>query len=269
MTPAEHAAAQDALEVLANRDIVSLWRTLDLQDADLATRLLLPQIQEVVTAYGDLSGTVAADYYDEARQAANAPGRFVAQPAPAVPAGQIDALTRWSVTPLWSQDPRYGAALARLAGGAQRLIRRVERDTITSNARRDPASARYIRVPKPDACAFCLMLGSRGPVYDAESAGQVTGRGVRQWDRPGRRGPSRIVGRVGGKRRSDGRELGEPYHDRCRCETRPVWSPNDIPEINRQLADEWDDATAGKREQVEAWRAHIDATRPSQHVVRT
>lgn len=267
MTPAEHAAAQAALEALANRDIVRFWRTLNLEDAREATRLLIPAVRDVVGAYNDLAATVAADYYDDARDAAQVSGQFSARPAPALPTDQVDALTRWSVTPLWSQDPRYGLALARLAGGSQRLIRRAERDTITSNVRRDPATPRYVRVPSADACAFCLMLASRGPVYQAESAREVVGRGVRQWDRPGRRGPSRIVDRVGGRRGS--RQLGEPYHDNCRCRTQPVWSMHDVPDINRRLADEWDQVTAGEREQLDAWRAHVDATRPNQHVTRT
>lgn len=268
MTPVEHAAAQAALETLANRDLLRLWRSLDLSDAREATRLLLPDVRDVVAAYSDLSASVAADFYEASRETAQARGQYTARPSGALPVEQVDALTRWSVTPIWSEDPRYGAALARLAGGTQRLIRKSERDTITDNVRRDPANARYIRVPKADSCAFCLMLGSRGAVYDAESAREVTGRGVRRWDRPGRRGPSRIVGRLGGKRRSGGRDLGEPYHDNCRCETRPVWSPSDIPDINRQLADEWDDAVDGKYDQLGAWRSYVDRTRPNQHVVR-
>lgn len=268
MTPAEHAAAQAALETLANRDIVSVWKTLDLSDAREATRLLIPAVRDVVGTYNDLSASVAADYYDEARAAAGAPGRFSATPAGPLPTEQVDALTRWAVTPLWAEQARLAVALVRLAGGAQRLIRRAERDTITSNVRRDRASPRYVRVPRADACAFCLMLGSRGPVYDSpEAAGEVVGRGVRRWDRPGRRGPSRIVDRVGGRRGS--RQLGEPYHDHCRCQTRPVWSMDDVPEINRQLADEWDVATAGQREPLDAWRSYVGRTRPNQHVTRT
>ena len=267
MTPAEHAATMAAIEALANRDLTAVWRSLDLSDARQATALLLPQTRDVVGAYAELSATSAADFYDTARETARARGRFVAAPAGIPPVEQIDALTRWAVTPLWSSDPRAGAALVKLAGGAQRLIRKAERDTVTSNVGRDPAGARYVRVPRSDACAFCLMLGSRGPVYDAESAREVVGRGIRQWDRPGRRGPSRIAGRVGGRRGS--RHLGEPFHDHCRCGTRPVWSPDDVPEINRELADEWEKVTDGQREQFEAWRAHVDATRPNQHQVRT
>lgn len=267
MTPAEHVAVQAAIEALANRDLTAVWRSLDLSDARQATALLLPQTRDVVSAYAELAATSAADFYDTARETAGVRGRFVASPAAIPPVEQIDVLTRWAVTPLWSSDPRAGAALVKLAGGAQRLIRKAERDTITGNAGRDPADARYVRVPRSDACAFCLMLGSRGPVYDAESAREVVGRGVRRWDRPGRRGPSRVVGRVGGRRGS--RHLGEPYHDHCRCETRPVWTPGDIPEINRRLADEWDTVTSGQPEQLDAWRAHVDATRPNQHQVRT
>ena len=232
MTPAEHVAVQAAIEALANRDLTAVWRSLDLSDARQATALLLPQTRDVVSAYAELAATSAADFYDTARETAGVRGRFVASPAAIPPVEQIDVLTRWAVTPLWSSDPRAGAALVKLAGGAQRLIRKAERDTITGNAGRDPADARYVRVPRSDACAFCLMLGSRGGVYRSE-------------------------------------QEGARYHDHCRCETRPVWTPGDIPDINRRLADEWDTVTSGQPEQLDAWRAHVDATRPNQHQVRT
>jgi hypothetical protein len=231
MTPAEHAQVLAAIETLANRDLTAVWRSVDLSDARQATALLLPAARDVVSAYAELAATAAADFYDTARETAGVRGRFVAAPAAIPPSEQIDALTRWAVTPLWSTDPRAGAALVKMAGGTQRLIRKAERDTITGNVGRDPAGARYVRVPRSDACAFCLMLASRGGVYRSE-------------------------------------QEGARYHDHCRCGTRPVWSLDDVPEINRRLADEWDTVTAGEPEQLEAWRAHVDATRPGQHEVR-
>ena len=232
MTPEQHRAVQSYLETLANRDLVRVWRSLDVGDAAAATRLLLPQVRDVVTAYAELSATAAADFYETNRQLAGVSGDFVARPAGTAPTGQIDALTRWSVTPIWSDDPRTGAALARLAGGAQRLIRKAERDTIYENGQRDDLLMGWVRVAQGDACAFCLMLASRGAVYTSREA------------------------------------AGDGYHDNCRCETRPIYSPDEVPQENRDLQDEWDTVTAGEEDQLAAWRQHVDSTRPNQHQVR-
>lgn len=267
MTPADHRAAQEALETLANRELLAVWRTLDPSDAREFTLLLMPVMRDLTVSFAEVSATLAAEFYDDARAAAGVPDRVRARPAAPAPGEQIDALTRWAVTPMFSGDPRQGTALVNLAGGYQRLIRRAERDTIFNTGRQDQALATWVRVPRADACDFCLMLGSRTDVYDSrDSASQVVGREVRRWDRPGRRGTSRIVDRVGGRRGS--RHLGESFHDNCRCETRPVWSPADVPDINRQLQDEWNDVTAGQPDQIAAWRAHIAETRPNQHTVR-
>ena len=269
MTPEQHRAVQSYLETLANRDLVRVWRSLDVGDAAAATRLLLPQVRDVVTAYAELSAAAAADFYETNRQLAGVSGDFVARPAGTAPTDQIDALTRWSVTPIWSDDPRTGAALLRLAGGAQRLIRKAERDTIYENGAADDQLIGWIRIAQPDACAFCLMLASRGAVYTSrDAATEVVGREVRRFTRPGRRGTGFVADRTGGKRRPGGRDLGESYHDNCRCETRPIYSPDEVPQENRDLQDEWNTVTEGEYDQLAAWRQHVDSTRPNQHQVR-
>lgn len=47
---------------------------------------------------------------------------------------------------------------------------------VVRNAREDPGSPRYARVPQGEkTCDFCIMLASRGPIYHtAESAGAFT-----------------------------------------------------------------------------------------------
>lgn len=254
---AEHRLALESIETLANRDLLRVWRSTDLTDARAATLALLPVVRDLTAAYGDLAAVAAADFYDDARLAAGAPWRFAARPAAVVPVEQSDVMVRWAVTPLWSTDPRFGAALVRLAGGTQRLIRRAERDTIFESGRRDPALARWVRVPAAGACDFCLMLASRGDVYATrESATVVVGREVRERGRAGR--ASRIVGRTGRARGS--RPLGESFHDHCRCRVVPVWTPDDVPDINRQLQDEWDSLPPEQRT-LQGWRDHLAATR--------
>ena len=49
----------------------------------------------------------------------------------------------------------------------------------------------------------------------------------------------------------------------CDCQTVPVSTPDDLPDINRQLHDEWVSATRGQRDQVAAWREYVQANYPT------
>lgn len=81
--------------------------------------------------------------------------------------------------------------------------------------------AKYAIVPQGKTCAFCLMLASRGAVYT---------------DR-------------------------QPhYHDHCDCACVPVFRDDDLPQINRELADEWKNATKGQVNQRAAWRRYVQET---------
>lgn len=160
-----HRATQRSLVTLANRDLLAVWRTLDLDDARAATDALLPTMRDLTGVYGELSAVAAADFYDDARAATRPGGRYAAIPAVPAAVAQVDALTRWAVTPLWSTDPRYGDALKRLAGESGRLIRAAGEDTVTGASDADPQARGWQRITAPGACKFCVGLSGRGGVY--------------------------------------------------------------------------------------------------------
>lgn len=164
-----HRATQQALVTVANRDLLTVWRTLDLDDARAVTDALIPTMRDLTGAYGEQSAVMAADFYDDARAAVGAPGRFQARPAQVAAVEQVDPLTRWAVTPLWSTDPRYGKALDQLAGEAGRLVRAAGEGTVTGASDADPQARGWQRVTSPGACKFCVGLSDRGDVYTRSS----------------------------------------------------------------------------------------------------
>ncbi|SNY84116.1 hypothetical protein SAMN04244553_3597 [Nocardia amikacinitolerans] len=110
------------------------------------------------------------------------------------------------------EEPTPDEILSRLTRSSQRLIMQPARDTIVESVERDPADARWARVPTGEVtCAFCLVMASRGAVYTSRAAAvSVIGR----------------RGRTRGKR-----ALGESYHDACDCQAIPVWDEDeDYPE---------------------------------------
>lgn len=91
------------------------------------------------------------------------------------------------------------------------------------------AGTAYARVPEPGACAFCLMLGSRGAVYDHET----------------------VLGEVG------------RYHDNCRCLAIEVTGRAPLPQINQDLMAQVKvfDRELGRPADVKDWRQWVDASR--------
>ncbi|HET6865459.1 MAG TPA: hypothetical protein VFH80_06030 [Solirubrobacteraceae bacterium] len=211
---AERQQVLATVATAARRELEAVWSKLNHgKPADLA-----PTLAEVLAAiadrYGAAAASLAADWYDQARLDAGAPGRFTAQLAPAPSQDRLDVLARWGIGPLFGADPSPVAALSLLAGGMQRLVLDQARDTTASSVAADPAKPRYARHASANACAFCALLASRGPVYHSEaSALTVGGRGT---------DVATNVGRTRG-RKAQGvkprgtQALGDRYHDDCHC----------------------------------------------------
>ena len=215
----------------ANRDIRALlllaladwWRSVNVADPKAAAAQAVGVLPELVAAYGELAASVAADFYDRLRVESGAPGRYTAAMADPPPVEAVEANARWAVGPLFHRtEPVYRydeltgeevpagqrdippdppAALARLEQVADAAVQQQGRDTIDLNTGRDPADARWARVPTGEStCAFCLALASRGAVYrSAVTAG-------------------------------DKEKGGKEFHARDDCQAIPMWPGDDYPE---------------------------------------
>ena len=130
---------------------------------------------------------MAADWYDELRDAERVRGRFRAVPAAEVDVKRWESLAGWGIGPLFGAEPDRAAALTLLEGGLQRTVADRHRLTIVENAVRDPEAAGWTRHGSGSSCDFCIMLIDRGNVYTEASADFVA-------------------------------------HDHCNCSAAPAWS---------------------------------------------
>lgn len=181
--------SQAALVAAARRELERFLLNLP-SDPVLIRRELEEFFPLLVQAYGDAGMTVAADWFE---RTAPSPGRAVVVPGSPVPAAQARATAEWAAR-------QYAAGeLARvLAGPLQRYLLRPGRDTLRLSAA--ASGAGWARVPRgAKTCAFCLMLASRGAVYESERTARYA-------------------------------QDGDRYHDLCNCQPTPVWSPDDYPE---------------------------------------
>lgn len=180
------------LVTLAQADLVALWRSLDPSDATATTAALKATLPDLVSSYGVVAASLAADFYEELRVEAEVRVPHATVLADLPSSERVLALAGWATGPLFSATPDADLALSRLAGGLQRQVAGVDRATIADNVDSDRAGATFARHASANACAWCAMLASRGPVY-----------------------------------RSEATATGARYHDSCHCVAVPSWSGED------------------------------------------
>lgn len=157
-------------------------------------------------------------------------------------AEQVHAATAWALQTKKIPGGASGAeSLHRLVGVLVRLVNQPARDTVRESAVR--AGVAWARVPTAKACAFCLMLASRGAVYESKAVALAAS---------GDRGPQ---------------SEGSSYHDNCHCRAIESYSDADLPQIVRDLQDEWYEVTekavrSGEKQQA-AWNRHVKESRPT------
>lgn len=155
--------SQQQLARLAANDIAALWRQVNnAVEARVALQDVLPAL---VDTYGQAAASVAADWYDEAREAAEVGGRFRAVPA-SVTENATDALALWAT----QHGTDLGAVRELVEGGLQRRIANWGRDTIVGSSLADPAADGWQRVGVGE-CAWCAMIISRGAVFSEATVG--------------------------------------------------------------------------------------------------
>lgn len=111
------------------------------------------------------------------------------------------------------------AAVAAVAASTNRLVANAGRQVVLTNVKRSGTS--WVRVPGPGACAFCLMLASRGATYGAGTP-LVT--------------EARKYHRTDGER---GRKEGEKFHDNCNCTVKEVFRNEKEPDFVKTLQEIW------------------------------
>jgi hypothetical protein len=171
-------AAQSSLTRLLLRDLRGLRRLIDPSRLPDTVPLWMTAVRALIGQYGAASATVAANSYNQQRDAAAAPGRFDAQLSSLPLDEQVEASLRWAVKDLWRQteeplDLRLDQAQRRAEAVAQKLVADQGRATTRQAAATDRGAVAYARAAALGSCAFCKLMASRGAVYkNAQTAGR-------------------------------------------------------------------------------------------------
>ncbi|PYY32362.1 hypothetical protein [Curtobacterium sp. MCBD17_030] len=128
---------------------------------------MLDTVPSLIGYYADGSSALAADFYEESREAAAVRSVFQVVPVVADRTVKIRRGIAWAAEPLFGDVDADPAE--RLAEVVQLESARPYRDTILSNRRQDPAAVGWARATA-GGCKFCLMLADRGAVYREQTA---------------------------------------------------------------------------------------------------
>jgi len=172
---------------LVDQDLLEFLGALNFERPDAVQAALFEYVPALVSEYGDVAASVAADWYDELRASEGVPGSFRAPLAPSIPAAQVSDRLGYATRasgPLWLGDSATLTGF--LSMMTNEYVLQPGRDTVMQAAHKDKAA--YARIPEPGACKFCLMLASRGFVYSKSTAGST-----------------------------------KKFHGHCRCNAMPVW----------------------------------------------
>lgn len=162
--------AVDDVSTLSIAELLGFWRSLDLGDAVPSVVALREFFPALVESWAPVAAEVAASFYDEARVTAGAAGTFDAVLAALPEAGKLQGLVSWAAEPLFREAADAPLALSRMTASSSLTVSDAARETIVFNTESDPASPRYARHASASACAFCITLATRGPVYTSESS---------------------------------------------------------------------------------------------------
>lgn len=207
------------LRALADSDIRGLLVAADGLDMDGKKLLVAQALPELVMPYSTAAGELAGVMFEDLRAEAARRGVFYAETSTVVPSpARAAAVAGWATAGDAVTDAQIFSALSSAVG---EWVVASSMDTIASNSARELIG--YQRMPRPGACAFCQMLGSRSDLYGSEDAAtRVVGVGSDHtgYDENGKR----LVGGIGGGIKPRGkRQIGEKFHNDCYCVAVPVY----------------------------------------------
>lgn len=212
-------AASNRVALLARRDLAAWFASVRSAGPDAARDGLLTVVPALVSQYGDVAATVAAEWYEEIR-AADVGGSFQARlSAPTAPAA-VSGTVRFAAGQLWADNAAGTLALVQAA--MSRYILDRGRDTIVDNTVADRRAAGWQRFTSPTGCDFCVMLSMRGAVYKESTAMFAS-------------------------------------HDNCSCSARPSWDRDapEVPAIayvaSQKTSNMSESAQEQHRERVAVW----------------
>lgn len=175
-----HARSQAQIRAAVLQQLTRLWPSLDVARLDDTSPAFLQAATSIVLGGRALSARAAALYLEQFRAAEGVRGRapvVIDRPTPDVrDAIRTSLLVTGPVSiKKAAAQGRFGqaviaSAFGMVAASASRHVQQGGWSTVQETVRQDGQALGWARAASANACAFCAVLASRGPVYREETA---------------------------------------------------------------------------------------------------
>lgn len=227
-------ASQSFLAASSIRDVLAIWSQLNFQDVRSSWPALRTALSSLIRDRFRQSVAEGADYYRQARQAAEVPGEahIIEPELPSADLidGTLDSTGPWGMLGKIKQGQQVTQAAdnsgVRLAGASSRLIQNGARQVVLHSVDGDAEAVGWMRVTQGNPCAWCSMLASRGVSYKTKAS------------------------------------AGFEAHEHCNCKPMAVFSRSAAKASHdNPLYQQWQQVTKGYggRDALNAWRRYWDA----------
>lgn len=145
------------------------------QSAEELRALLFVAAPILIGDYSDGTAALALEWYEELREVASPRRTFTPEPIRLVTDDYIRSVIAATTEALAGSTtetfPELKKTVLELVGASvPEIVADGFRDTMTTNAINDPASAGWLRFARPNACKFCKMLAAKGAVFTEKTA---------------------------------------------------------------------------------------------------
>lgn len=255
--------AQLALSAALAQTLRQLWTATSPLSSERAMQAFRAGVAALVVQFAQAARVVATDYYVNLRRASGMPDVPTIRPVDLPPTSLVDAGIDWAMRDFMNKTE--ADIMAKVEAAMSKAVLDVGREQIVEAVEGDDLAVGFRRVPRPDACYWCISLALRkshrvglavnasknsrrntfdpdvehfGVYRSRESAGQL---------------PPNARGEV------------NRYHNHCHCAVEPVFMTGvtDVPDWLLDMDRLYESATAdsAKGERLNDFRRALDAWR--------
>lgn len=156
--------AQLTISAAMTQALAAVWEALSPTSSDSAWDSFRAAYKAIAPQYGRAAAVVSLDNYRTARADAGNRTPLRMSPLPTIPVSKIDAGLDWagSLRAIEADQAELGARiLARAEASLQKMLMDEARAATVTAVAGDEKARGYRRVPRPEACAWCITLAIR------------------------------------------------------------------------------------------------------------
>lgn len=225
-----------------------LWASTSPLSSDSGMRAFRAGAFALVTQFAQASRVIASDYYVNVRSAAGVPGVPNLPAVELPPPSMVDAGIDWAMRDFMSKTE--ADIMAKVEAAMAKAVLDVGREQVVEAVEGDDKALGFRRVPRPDACYWCITLALRRSTRGGEGDQHL---GVYKSRASAGQLPPNARGEV------------NRYHDHCHCAVEPVFAIGDhaMPDWLLEMDRIYEQATknSNKGERLNDFRRAIAAMR--------